>query len=618
MIENLKKHKKLILKTAIIIVSVLIVLLATLIIYMNAHLYEINETPYTIEQYLSDIDGGMAYTVEGNVISFLMPKEVLTTQIIQNANNFILPKHYDIKALRVNEIGRLEVNATYYGFNWSFSCAINPTINDGVISLDISDMTLTDKDSRFLYKRQQKKLAYFLGKQFPVTYDTSELGLGDLVKMTDLVFVPNQLSIATTSINTVENDNQLDGLASGSYKVSLEVNQDLLIQELKTVGDTANEDIIQMYRNSETSEDTIATEYITNADNLTSEDITYFINDYLTSKDLLRNILLMSNIDILERVFKDYESFLSGISQTEIIETKGEVLSGNLMQYYSLLKDALDTIYFPDTEMYFSQGQPYDFKKGTITVRLINDEQTLGISDSILEKMKFCHENGTDLVKLSYMVDQNTYLVLSDETQALYQKDAYDSTYGVPDYGDAKYCDDIETWEAIESQVKAYFSVEQVYIRFMKSDDRYVFAIVSPITSYQNYWVFVYEKVGDEYIIVMDNITTMKEINDNLPDFNLDLATKDIEDVTLYNISEETKETILQDMSNKRIIESSNDNQIVYCSYGGDYLDLLLDNGIEYVYYIYGTHLHTVYQKEEAIANWPNLSELITLQDKPD
>jgi ribonucleotide reductase alpha subunit len=115
----------------------------------------------------------------------------------------------------------------------------------------------------------------------------------------------------------------------------------------------------------------------------------------------------------------------------------------------------------------------------------------------------------------------------------------------------------------------------------------------------------------------MDNVSTIRELNEEHPEFNLELTTKEIEDVVVYNVNDETKLTILEDMANKGIIGNQNNYEVLYCSYGDDYLDLLLDNDIEYVYYIYGTHLHTVYTKEEAIRMWPNLSEIITLQDRP-
>ncbi|MDA3845686.1 MAG: hypothetical protein PF505_03950 [Vallitaleaceae bacterium] len=599
----LKTYKRTIITIAIIVGCIMIVSISGILIYLSAHMYDISETPIIIEQYLSAETPAGVYKVQDNTVEITIPKEILTTEIIRRTISYETPKHYDLKALRVNDQGRLEVNATYYGFKWSFSCAISISVVNNDISLDISDMTLTDKGITFLYNMQQKKLEYFLGGLFPMAYDLNAFERGELITLESFNYINKELP----------DSRQLNG----DYVALFIVDEEKLINEFKLIRDTANEDILQMYQNSETLSDKMAAEYINNVDNLKIQDIENFIKDYIGEKNLLHGILLMSNIERIEALFQKYPAFLSELSQSEIIDTKGTVLSGNLREYYTQFMTELETAYFSEEEMYYSLGQPYSFDKGPITVSLINEEQGLGISESIIEKMKFCYEVGTGVIKLSYVVDDNTFLVLGDDSQALYRKDAYDSTYGVPDYGEAHYVDDPQTWDAIEGLVKEFFGVDQVFIRFLKTDEHYAFAIVSPESSYQNYWVFAFEKIGDHYEIIMDNVSTIRELNEEHPEFNLELTTKEIEDVVVYNVNDETKLTILEDMSNKGIIGNQNNYEVLYCSYGDDYLDLLLDNDIEYVYYIYGTHLHTVYTKEEAIRMWPNLSEIITLQDRP-
>lgn len=584
-------------KVFILVVFIGIVSISAFLTYLQWTTFDITYQSKAIETFLGDENLKNTFIITGNEIELTLPINVVNTELTKNILKMDLPSYFDINSVEVDtDKGRLNVNSTIFGFQFPFSSKLTHTLTGSSILIDIEDITLGKKGivlSDFIYNRLKASL---FNASFPITLETSTLGGSDLVK-----------------VSQVE-------LIKGGYNVDLEINQSMIIDALKKIEGSANDELLMLFENSDKMEEQKAAETIKNVMALSSTDIEVIIKDALLNAEIISNIMLLADLDVIDEIFKSFSKYLDKVNKDKVLATKGFMLSDILYTYYYDIFDALENYYFAEEIMYINKGKPYTFSsREEVTIKKIVDETEVKIQDVTLDKLAFIYNSQEKKLMISYSLDKNNYLILDkDSEEIIIDAIDYQELYGTLDTGEANKVTDKKMWESIYSKLIDYFSTEKVYIRYMNADDKYAFVVASPDYSYQNYWVFALEKDNDSWLLLEDNLNSIGELNDAHPEFNLDTATNEMDTVAIYNLDDDMYQVILKDMSNKGIIDDPSNYSIEYCSYGNQYIAFRLSNGEEYVYLVSSMYLHTVFEKSTAINYWENIPEIIMLQEKPE
>lgn len=594
--KQIKNRWKTVIKVLLLVVFICIVSISVFLIYLQWTTFDITYQPKAIETFLEDENLKETFITTGNEVELIVPINVINTELTKNILKMDLPSYFEIYSVQFDtDQGRLNVNSTIYGFQFPFSCSLTPTLTGSTIVIDIEDIALGGKGIVLSESICNRLKASLFNASFPITLETSTLGETDLVKVSNFEMV------------------------SDGYNVDLEINQSMVIDTLKKIKVSANDELLTQFENSDDLIEQTAAEYINNANDLSPNDIEVIIEDALLNAEIISNIILLADLDVIDEIFKSYNEYLDKVDKDNILAIKESMLSDILYSYYYDIFDALDNNYFAEEFMYINKGKPYAFSnKEEVTIKKIVNETDIEIQDVTIDKLAFIYDMEDKKLMISYNLDENNYLILNEDDEEIIDAITYHELYGILDTGEANRVTDKLLWESIYSTIIDYFSAEKVYIRYMDADDKYAFVVASPDYDYQNYWVFALEKENDSWFFLEDDLTSVGELNESYPEFNLDTATIEIDTITMYNLDNDMQQVILKDMSNKGIIDDPSNYSIEYCSYGNQYIDFRLSNGKEYVYLVYSMYLHTVYEKSVAINYWEDIPNIIMLQDKPE
>lgn len=595
--ENKKDHVSILIKVVrvfLVVLLILVLMLGGTIMYFESHLFNLSPVPYSLDTFVSEVAEGKHMTVTGSNMVIEVPKDVINTHVLMTLNEKGVKEPYEIQAMDLNGQGQLMVNGSYRGIEFAFVTSLVPSIEEGQLKLSLGRSRLT-KDQQFTWfiDHQNKIGEEVLSQVFPVYYDLSELTDDGLIVLDSFDYVNSQ------------------------YLLKTQVNQDLVKQILSGMYKTAYTELIEIYKNSQDKKSVESIHLLEQSDQLSEADFEQLILNYFTDKSLYKGMVAVADFDYIVNVYQDYNRYFAGIGLETIMENQGTVLSESLHTYYDKVVDAIETVYFDQEVMYVNASKPYGYKTGVLDIVRINYEQKLEIPESIVEKLQLVVYPNDRSFHIAYEMDDDTVLLINASDSIMMRKESFEQEFNDYGHGQVKYVSDSYLWEQVVNHAKAYFQDESIFVRYMKTDERYVFAIMSPSQSFQNYWVFAYEWQEGELTLLMDNIGDVMNLNQQHPGFNMSLVLPDYQGVILYNLNDSKQETILLDMNNKGVLDGGSDRSIVYCSKSDNYIALRLDNGQEFIYYVYGTHLHTVHTKSYALTVWNDVPELIVLQNTP-
>jgi hypothetical protein len=243
-----------------------------------------------------------------------------------------------------------------------------------------------------------------------------------------------------------------------------------------------------------------------------------------------------------------------------------------------------------------------------MTIEDLVNKYKLDVTEEIYNKMKFLYNYNNKNYMISYKIDDNKYAIVDKDSYSFIDNNEY-IEYGFNEPLEANLILDNE----IKTKIDEYFS-SNAFIRYMKSDGKYAYVVASDEKNYQDYEKFALEK-NDTWKIIDTNINDLYTFSTNHPGFNINTLTDDFLNDTLYELSEDDKFAILDQLQYRDIIEDKKDIGLAYCSYDGKYIAFKLTNSEEYVFLIKYSYLDKLYKKDEAIKQWKDISPLILLQD---
>ncbi|PKM51532.1 MAG: hypothetical protein CVV02_06245 [Firmicutes bacterium HGW-Firmicutes-7] len=568
-------------------------LLSILYLYMNT--FEINYELQTVAQFWDENNLTEQFITKGNELELVLPENVVNTELMLYLKKSPLSKHYEISNAQVDFSNKMiNINGRIYGIKLPIRMRINPYLEGDRIIISLDNITI-GKGQIKLNEGVSNKLKNFLfNDSLPMIIDSKTLFKSAAINISGLEW------------------------SEESFKVYAQINDALMIEELKIVRRMANPEILSKFENSDIEAESLAANYINNIEALTKQDIEILIKDILSDSKILNNILIIAEQTTAERIFEKYGTNFKRSNQAEITEKRNKLLGMSLLPYRDLLLENLNNIYFQQEPMHINKGQLYSVSSGRyLTVQVICEEQNINIPEETMKRLSFYYEKTYESLLISYKLDENNYLIMNEDKVASMRADEYLKNNEFVATGRVSFVNDIETWNGVLKEVNLYFQTEEVFIRYMKADDKYAFVVASPKYNYQAFKVMTFVKNDEDWELLEGDIQSISELSKKYPDFNLETATMEIEKVTIYNLGDDMYDVILEDLENKDVIASKNSYTIEYCSYGNQYIYFMLSDGREYVYKVYSMYLQTVYDKETAEKVLEDLPEIITLQESP-
>lgn len=564
------------------------------IIYLSINSFKINYEFKTIEDFLNEKKPLNQLINKDNKIELEIPINVANTEILMIMKEVSLPSYYKIKNVQLDANQRkININGSVYGIKFPISMPFEPKVEGNKIIFQFGNIEIGRKAIKLSEKKSDKIKSFLFKNSMPILIDTSILFSSNIIKAENIEWTKEGLKVFAT------------------------INYKLIKQEIRKIKSFANEEIVQLFENSDIDAQRKAVEYVINIENLSEKDIQALVDDILLESKITENILLLGELEVLEEIFNKYGNILN-IDKSRLLEKRNQLLGTILSAYRESIWKKLKNHYFSLEPMYINKGQPYSFlRRGYITIEDIAKEQNINIPKSTLKRLSFCYDKSNDLLLISYRLNNDLYLLSNNNEVTTISTQTYKEKFNYESTGRVSHVNDKLTWDSLESEIKDYFQTEEVFIRYMKADDKFAFAVASPKYNYQNFRAIAFEKKNDYWGIIEENIKSLTELNKKYPLFNLETATNEIEKVTFYHLGEEMFNVILEDLVNKGIIKSKDDYTIEYCSYGNDYIAFLLSNKVEYIYKVYSMYLQKVYEKETAEKMWDDLPEIITLQNPP-
>lgn len=593
--NNSTDPKKLNIKKIVFISGSVIVgsfVLAIMYLYMKS--YDIQYELKTFSQYWQENNLIEEFEMQGNQIDMIIPENVVNTELMLWMKEMPMPSRYKVKNIQLDsKSNRININGSLYGISLPLSMTFEPVLQNGKIIVNFNHIII-GQSIKLKETSSYKLMGFLFENNFPIMLNAKSLFHSNMIIIDYLDW---------------EEEN---------FKLSLKINDTLLRTELSIIKSAANNEILSKFEKSEIDAEKSAAKYIINIDQITESDIERIIKDVLSTGELASNLLAIAEPDTAKKVFDNYGKNLKGIDINQIAETRKVLLSKQLKPYLTALNDTLQNTYFNFETMHINKGQLYSvLKRQYITPQSLTLEEGLLIPEATLKRLSFFYDKESELLLLAYKLDEDEFLIMNKDEFTTMSKSAYEEGTSYIDTGWVSPVNDKATWESLYNEMKSYYQDDEVFIRYMKADERYAFVIASPTYNYQSFKAMAFEKKAGEWTILEEDVQTIYELNKAHPEFNLETTTIEIEKVEIYQLGEDMYEVILEDMKDKGILNSNDELTIIYCSYGNDYIAFSLSDGNEYVYKVYSLYLHTVYDKETAQNIWGDLPEIITLQDPP-
>lgn len=583
------------LRVVVIFIVVVFAAIGGFIAFLQLTTFDQVQQALAPETFVAQTRDTLAYGDEGFKID--LPDEVIAYEVKAFLANQFKEKDVTLESLYYSgQAQKVYTNLSYKGFYVPLSISLRiQQINTG-FTVDYDDLRLSNREwsiGDWLETSLKEALNLSNSRQTINIYDA---GVNNLLKLRALTEEEGHLSLRLT------------------------IDDPRIEEEVNKIRDAIDPLLLEHYKTYSASRTQPVLAMVESIYPLTSDQEQALINDGLGSQYIISDLLLLTKgyvTDGLQTLMVDYGLDVA----TEEIDLekkafKGQAVDGDIAQIFL----ALDQ-HFGEGIMAFNQGEPFDLDlMTTMTVSELIRRYQLPIKESIAKDMSFVYD---DAFKVAYKLDDHAYYVRGLDGYEVLDAETVEAMPGGGVFVKPTYTDDPVLWQQTIDFIKGYFSVDEVFVRYMKSDGRSVFAVISNGDDPQDYWAMALMANDGNFTVLEENVKSILRLMTEHPEFNIEAATKVVETVSFERISDDIHDLIIDELYDQGIITSKNDTKIIYSSYDGKtYIAFKLSNGDEYVYKVegtvYGTYLTTVYTKSKALRNWENLSELLVLQDSPN
>lgn len=388
-------------------------------------------------------------------------------------------------------------------------------------------------------------------------------------------------------------------------------NIDELIKQLKA---ELNEDYRTLYGQG-TDEQKASLAWIQDYDKDAEAIKKEMVEDFTRGGQVILESLTLAKPANLLNIYKQYPELESVIKKETVLNNRAKLIGDTVVGYGNILLEVLKGMSV-EKKLIVSQGYPFDLESmKTVTVDYLNEKFELRIQEDILKNMDISYVD--DIVYILYASEEGLYIAINLVGYEAITEEEYTNTFLLPIPQEGELTKDTDIYEDLYYAMFSYYN-EDVFIRYLKNDDKEAYGIISLESNYQDFIIVALRKDEEGFKVIGDKYGSFIGLNKAFPDFNMNLATRMTEGAQLLKLDTKTKNNLTARLEEYDYIEAG--EEIIYCSYDGvRYIFIALNSGEEYIQTIYrGAFLADIYPVDEALEKFNDINPLILLQFNPN
>jgi hypothetical protein len=572
---------------ALEIILLIITFIVIVLIYLHNSRFKVAFNQMELNNYFKTQDIHKILEIEDNTVAIELSNDVITTSFNERIKHINLANGYKILDGYIDtNKSKAFINLNIYGINIPIAMDIVLEVEKREVTLKLQNMTLRNKKLLSLPNILEKSIKNkLINNETILTINLDDYNIPPMASLSKVSFAEDKLI------------------------VMIAIDKQKLNELMKKLNTAKSQELYEIYKNDKDNIDRQkAAKYMDNPNDLTNIEVKEILTDILISDEkLTKDILTIANEEDVNSVLEKYDKYITHFDKKTVINDKNKLILGKIEKCCAQLLEYVEQL--PKEEYIVFLNNPYSLEQNIkMTIQDLVNKYKLDVTEEIYNKMEFLYNYNNKNYIISYKIDDNKYAIVDKDSYSFIDNNAF-IEYGFNEPLEANLILDNE----IKTKIDEYFS-SNAFIRYMKSDGKYAYVVASDEKNYQDYEKFALEK-NDTWKIIDTNINDLYTFSINHPGFNISTLTDDFLNDTLYELSEDDKFAILDQLQYRDIIEDKKDIGLAYCSYDGKYIAFKLTNSEEYVFLIKYSYLDKLYKKDEAIKQWKDISPLILLQD---
>jgi hypothetical protein len=394
------------------------------------------------------------------------------------------------------------------------------------------------------------------------------------------------------------------------------LNYELYIDDMETVLEnikaSANDGLVNIYE-AGTEYQQEALRFLREYHAFPENTMGLIYEDYHLDAQVITSLLILADPELFDSIIERYPMLSQRINRETILDQRAELLNQATIKYgRNVLKkfEQMEAV----GNIVSHYGYFFDLDRmEPVTIELIVDVNQLKIPYDDFKQMRLIMIENEPYVL--YDTDEERYLLINEKSYSLISEEEYKNNYFYERPSKGDYTNDPKTYDAIYRTIEEALG-EEIFIRYMKDDGVDAFVVYSSRLNDQDFTVALLKNEGNGYELIGNGLTSIKEINQEYPEFNLNLITRRIETTQVKILNSTTRHAIKEGLVEYGYIDE--DEIIPYVSYDGNYIAVMTGTGEQYIYTIYrDTFLDRVYTLEDAFEIFDDINPLLLIQERP-
>lgn len=488
---------------------------------------------------------------------------------------------------------RAEFNFTYLGFYIPVSFEVIPSIVGDQIILKMTN-------------------PLFGTKGIPAPAPFKAILLGRIVQMPSEIGIPVANFIKSSYLTLTQVN-----WGVGGIEALLQVDTQSLKTDLQTIRISASTEILDQMKKSSSPSDLLAAKLLDGSTELDTNTLKLLGEDLKVKSAYVASLLAAADPTVGKTLYDKYKGLIPNLSWEDIVFKQNLLVADKNSAYCQLLLSQTLSTYLKEDSLLINQGRPYrNVTKTEITPEGVIEALKLTIPVETAKRMSYVYDYTNKKLGVSYTLSDTKIIVAFESGYTVLDQATYEKTYIIKTTGgEIHKVMDLKTWEKLVDLATKKLATAKLYVRYMSTDDQYAFAVVSPAEDYQIYQGVTFEKVNGEWNLLENNILKAASANVNHHGFNIDLIPTSLDTMKALRMSADTLSLVEGEMKTQKLMKDG--EFIEFCSFDGQFIGIRLNTGVDYVYKVKKQYLDAVLSKAQAIVKWPEIPEIIMLQDIP-
>ncbi len=573
------------------ILTIILVLCLSFWGYMQVNLFEpedysIKEKP--IENYLSSLESGFIHRTQDNLFTGFIPMSVINNELSYRIEEATQSMNIITEGVIVN------ADQKWIKINYRKHITI-PVYHDMII-----------------YKKEEGLSVELV----PIAFGKKQTKLPTIISQwifDALIVKPIKVQLNYAAYKPGD---YFEYTSSNLTNEGLFLNYELYIDDMETVLEnikaSANDGLVNIYEaGTEYQQEALRflREYHVFPENIMG----LIYEDYHLDAQVITSLLILADLELFDSIIERYPMLSQRINREDILDQRAELLNQATIKYgRNVLKkfEQMEAV----GNIVSHYGYFFDLDRmEPVTIELIVDLNQLKIPYDDFKQMRLIMIENEPYVL--YDTDEERYLLINERSYSLISEEEYKNNYFYERPSKGDYTNDPKTYDAIYGTIEDALG-EEIFIRYMKDDGVDAFVVYSSRLNDQDFTVALLKNEGNGYKLIGNGLTSIKEINREYPDFNLNLITRRIETTKVKILNSTTRHAIKEGLVEYGYIDE--DEIIPYVSYDGNYIAVMTGTGEQYIYTIYrDTFLDRVYTLDDAFEIFDDINPLLLIQERP-